>query len=198
MNEEILTILEKLMKAYTSAQSTSVSYETAQMLMEAIQYCIREYYLEKAEAGGEQETEGLLTVENIPVTQLYKEGYEAVLNKVYRAKAIYERLILNFEDYGCRHYRDTILKEIPKFFLYYDPKFCPQNSVLTLDYPVEEDLKDLCGADRIYRYLQCVEREQEELSKLPGERVAACLGEICPKYEELFLDNILSTVRERV
>lgn len=42
-------------------------------------------------------------------------------------------------------------------------------------------METLCGIDRIYRYLQCVEKEQEELSKLPREMVVQCLTEVCPE-----------------
>lgn len=194
MNEEILAILEKLIKSYTSAQSSSVSYETAQMLLEAIHYCMAEYYREKAEMSDTQGTEAVMAREEIAPTQLYKEGYEAVLRKVYKVKEIYERLILDFDDYGCTHYRDTILKGMPAFFLRYDPKFCPQDHILTLDYPVSESLEGLLGVDRIYRYLQCVELEKEKLSNLPREVVIASLQEACPEYKELFFDNIWQNV----
>ncbi len=41
--EELLPLMEELTKKYTSGESTSVTYEKAQELMEAVLYCIWEY-----------------------------------------------------------------------------------------------------------------------------------------------------------
>ena len=41
--EELLPIVAKLSEKYTGGDSTSVTYETAQELMEAVLYCVREY-----------------------------------------------------------------------------------------------------------------------------------------------------------
>ena len=196
-------ILQKLIEDYTSGESSSVTYETAQMLLEAIRYCMEEYYQEKAETEGTQPEKEVqengryeklpMPKGELPAEQIYREGREAVLRKVYRTKDIYERIIADFDDYGCMHYRDTILKGMPAFFVRYEPRFCPQDHILTLDYPVSEHLETLCGVDRIYRYLLCVEREQAALSQFPREAVIECLQEICLEYESLFLDNIWET-----
>ena len=49
MQEEILKLLWDLTKKYTANQSSSVTYDTAQMLLEAIQYCMEEYYKAETE-----------------------------------------------------------------------------------------------------------------------------------------------------
>lgn len=54
MNEEIMEVFEKLVKKYTAGQSSSVTYETAQRLMEAVIYCIKEAYQADGEATNEK------------------------------------------------------------------------------------------------------------------------------------------------
>ena len=194
MQEELLKLLWDLTKKYTANQSSSVTYETAQMLLEAIQYCMEEYY--KAET--EEKAAIVTAARDIPLETIYRKGYEAVLKKAYLAKKVYERILPDFEDYGCRHYRDTIIKGIPVFFMRYDPQFCPQEHILTLDYPVEANLTKLYGVDLIYEYLQCIEKEQKYLKHFSTEQVRSCLRKVHPDYEELFLGNVALEVKERL
>ena len=53
--EEMIPIVAKLTEQYTGHESTSVTYETANQLMGAVIYCIREYEtaseLQEAEIG---------------------------------------------------------------------------------------------------------------------------------------------------
>ena len=47
--EELLPVVAKLAERYTSKESSSVSYKTAEQLMEAVVYCINEVAGEPAE-----------------------------------------------------------------------------------------------------------------------------------------------------
>ncbi len=40
--EELIPVVGKLAEKYTSGESTSISYERAELLMEAVLYCIHE------------------------------------------------------------------------------------------------------------------------------------------------------------
>ena len=132
--ENLLPLVAELADRYTSRESSSVTYETAAALMEAVLYCIREC---------EQEDAALVTSSAGPdVRALYRRGAQLVIEKTHMAKALYDTIIQDFEDYGCMNYRDTVLKGMPQFFLRYDPVFAPGNHLLTLDYPI------LCGKPR--------------------------------------------------
>ena len=129
--ENLLPLVAELADRYTSRESSSVTYETAAALMEAVLHCLRECEQEEAAlvASGPASD----------VRALYRRGAQLVIEKTHTAKAHYDTIIQNFEDYGCMNYRDTILKGMPQFFLRYDPVFAPGNHLLTLDYPL------LCG-----------------------------------------------------
>ncbi len=204
VKEDILKIFQKLVFKYTSNESSSITYETANMLMGAIIYCIREYYTDDDKELYEdnflrqgQDDAGLgnmIINDKTNVEQAYLEGYEKVIKKVYRTKQIYDEIIDDFEDYGCLHYRDTILKGMPEFFLRYDPKFCPQDHLLTLDYPVMHLPEELTGIDRIYVYLLNIKKEKKYLDRFPVIKVIEILEKESPENEELYLGNICELV----
>lgn len=96
-----------------------------------------------------------------------------------------------------RHIYDTIMKGMPAFFLHYNPKFKPQDHILTLDYPLLLDNSELCGIDRIYDYLLKIRLEQRFLEKLPTENIRRCLMDYSAAYEELFF-NVCQVVLQYI
>ena len=175
--KEILELVGELTERYTSKESTSVTYETAQQLMGAVLYCIEEN--EKGSSGTE------LLQGQSSIRRIYEAGYEKVLQKVEQARILYNELAVDFEDYGSRALRETF-DAIPQFFIRYDARFSPQNHILTLDYPVLYSQENLCGIDRIYAWLHCIRAEQEFLRSFSGEFVRKVLEKFHPDYEELF------------
>lgn len=176
---ELIPIVAELADKYTGKESTSVSEETAKMLMEAVCYCIRE---------AESENEPFQTAQ-----EAYEKGYALVCEKRKRAEKLYQMIISRFQAYENKAYYDTIIKGMPAFFLRYNPKFKPQDEILTLDYPLLSDDFTLTGVDRIYDYLLKIRLEQRFLGKLPVEMVRQCLEDYWTGYEELFI-NICQVV----
>lgn len=190
--EELLQAAAWLARRYTAAESSSVPYETAQMLMGAVLYCLREELgagAEKAGAGTD------VSGGRLPdVMTAYRNGYDKVVRKVYEARDIYDSLLEGFEDYGCRNYRDTIWKGMPAFFLRYDARFCPQEHLLTLDYPLLGGVPAGSGAGLILSYLQRIRTEVRILSCFDRQAVIRLLSAVQPEYEELYLDNLCEPV----
>ena len=199
--EELLPIVEMLADKYTSKESSSVSYDTAEMLMEAIVYCLEEYRQEKGNSDRVDE-EVITTIVSmiepgISLKKAYASGYQLVLDKVYAAKTLYHTIIKNFEGYGCKNYIDTVQKGMPGFFQRYDAKFRPQDHILTLDYPTLNPLKHSCGVDAIYEYLLYIQIENIFLNAFPYHAVERLLHSIDSRYENRFMDNICYVVLER-
>lgn len=84
--EELLPIVAALAEQYTSKESTSVSYEQANRLMEAVLYCIDQC----SEVGQLASNRGLTARE------AYEWGYEFVVQKVKRTQEIYNGMIIDF------------------------------------------------------------------------------------------------------
>lgn len=190
--EDLIPVVAVLSDRYTSMDSSSVTYETARMLMGAVVYCLREWKSQEGDLPAAK-TEGV----RMDFQPMYQLGYERVLEKVRRAKAVYEELMADFEDYGCQNYGDTILKGMPEFFANYEPKFCPQDHLLTLDYPVLSVLGNRCGVDRILDYLLGVQMEVGFMKRFNKDRVVNVLRGIQPDYRALYLDNLCAPVLMR-
>lgn len=181
--EELLPLVEKLTFKYTSGDSSSVTYETARMLMEAVLYCMEEYDREGSEFG-------IRVNGKTDAATAYKLGLEAVTAKVYQTKELYHTILEEFCDYGCRNLRETVVEGIPAFFLWYDPKFKPQDHLLTLDYPTLRPVNELCGVDAIYQYLYNIKIESGFLKAFESRRVEELLERVMPDYGQLYYDNI--------
>lgn len=179
--EELLPLITRLMERYTSKESSSVTYETANMLAEAVVYCIDEWI----HAGDTQLTDG-----KIDLKLFYSKGYEAVIQKVKKAGELYNTMLDDFMDYGCRSYRETILDGMPAFFLRYDAEFNPQDHLLTLDYPTYIPVGGLSGIDRIYEYLLDINLEKKFLEQFPEENIQGLLQQYQERYQVPYFDNL--------
>jgi hypothetical protein len=181
--EELMPIVAELADKYTGKESTSITYEKARQLMEAVLYCIHEYETDPAKS------QELLTMdEKAAAKKVYSLGYETVLRNVKEAQILYNKIIPDFKYYENWCYYDTFVKGIPSFFLYYDPRFQPQNHILTLDYPVLYPVHSLQGIDAISAFIKCVSLEQVFLGKLPDEYVFHVLRAYSPDHGELIIN----------
>lgn len=167
--EELIPIVAELASKYTGFEHSSLSYEKAQALMEAVLYFIHEW-----EAAGsvaplsENSAYPLRTsaaMDNLPAREAYLCGRQIVLEKVKRLQALYNELIPDFQDYGSEFLRDTIVKGIPAFLSRYDAVFAPQETLLTLDYPILKNLDGRTGVDAVLDYVSCIFLEQRFLRR---------------------------------
>lgn len=189
--EELIPLLTELTEKYTSFDSTSVTYETARQLMEAVLYCINEA---ESAAGGS----GELTERKPSARMLYDRGRILVLDKTQAAKKLYEELLTDFEACGVLCYKETILEGMPEFFKKYDVRYNPQEHLLTLDYPIMGGFGELCGIDLIYSYLERIFLEQVFLSNIPKHYVTQLLAQKYGSFRELFINPCQETMRSIV
>lgn len=152
--EELIPIVAKLAQVYTSKESTSISYEKAQQLMEAVIYCIHE---------GECDIFLPVSKTDLAAEKMYEIGVKCVEEKTRETLARYNDLMTHFLSYENQCLYDTVVKGLPEFFRWYDCKYAPQNTILTLDYPILKDVSKLVGIDKIYDYLCCIQFEQKFL-----------------------------------
>ncbi len=185
--EELLPITMWLAECSNGIDSTSVTYEKAEQLMEAVIYCIGEL---------ESNTGDLLGT-GMTAEEAYKSGYHLVKEKVQAALAEYNEMMPFFYSYGNRCLQDTFVNGIPEFFKRYDARFTPQETILTLDYPVPADLHEKEGIDRIAEYIHAVSLEQKFLRSLPETYVENCLTSYAADFEEL-VENLCGIVLEKL
>lgn len=183
--EELFPILGRLAEKYTAFESTSVSCETAARLMEAVLYCIHETE--------QQQADSLIPAEGLSAWRAYTLGAAAVEEKTRAALALYHETLQTFDSYGNRCLYDTFQKGLPEFFKWYDTKFAPQETILTLDYPLLRDLSGQTGIDRVYGFIECVRLEQVFLGGFPEGAVEGILSRYCQRYGDL-AENICEIV----
>ena len=186
--QDLIPIVAELTDMYTKGESTSVTYEAAQHLMEAVLYCIHEAEELNSRQDGEHGKDLPSTGESLNARALYETGYREVLNKLERAKEKYRDLISNFSFYGNRNLKDTVLKAIPGFFKYYSPRFSPQETIITMDYPTMAPITGKTGIDAIEEYIDKIAAEQHFLSSFPPGYVEEKLKAYTSDYKDQFFN----------
>lgn len=183
--EELLPIVAGLAESYTAKESTSITYEKAQQLMEAVIYCIHECEL--------AEQLSLVSEDGLSAQKMYALGVIRVEEKVRKTLKLYNEIMTCFSSYENACLYDTVAKGLPEFFKWYDCRLEPQNTILTLDYPVLFDLSKQTGIDRIYNYVRCIQLEQTFLNKFSPAFVTGVLSKYDKNYP-LMIDNICEIV----
>ena len=167
---ELVPIVAELARRYTANESTSLSYEKAQQLMEAVLYCIRE-----TEQSGDCD---LVLGKRILARNAYEQGYACVERKVHKALHSYHEILPKFVYYGNRCLYDTFIKGLPEFFKWYDVRFNPQA---------------YSGIDRISAYIDCIRVEQVFLTSFPELYVMEVLSRYDSGYRTM-IDNLCEIV----
>lgn len=183
--EELVSIVAKLAEEYTSKESTSITYEKAQQFMDAVLYCINE--------AEKMERYSLIQENGVSAHEMYKIGVSCVKEKIKETMEIFNNVITHFSSYGNECLNDTVVKGLPEFFKWYDYKYEPQNTILTLDYPVLVDITEHTGIDRIYDFVICIRLEQRFLNRFSTEYVVEVLSKYDREYK-LMVDNICEIV----
>lgn len=215
--EELVPLVGELAEKYTAYESTSVTYEKAEQLMGAVLYTIHEAELcrgtkppcgERLPREGKGGDAAAGTADGLPgsvkgavrawekgmsARQAYEAGAALVEKKVRETLAMYNEMMAEFSDYGNICLYDTVVKGMPEFFRWYDIRFNPQDTILTLDYPVTKDLSGYTGIDRIYEYIRCIRREQDFLRSFPESHVREVLQKYDSGYQEM-MENIYEIV----
>lgn len=196
--EDLLPIVARLTEAYTSKESSSITYEKARQFMDAVIYCIahceEENVLRECGKDGkenEKESSKELVAFNSSVlsaTEAYELGYQMVVEKVRQTIDKYNELMLYFDHYGNINYRDTVEKALPGFFMYYDAKYAPMEYIITMDYPVFGLDMELEGIDMIRQYLDAIIIEQQYLMQFDRNKIIETLRAFHPRYEKEYFN----------
>ena len=185
--EELVPLVAKLSEKYTSKESTSVSYETARQLMEAVMYCMNECASDQT----------LVSSQRLSAAEAYKYGYEALIQKVKRTQAAYNEMIVDFCGYGNRNYEATVEKAIPGFFLYYNAQFAPQETIITMDYPTICPVTGKSGIDAIETYVKYISFEQKFMGAFQRQYIYEVLERDQADHKNGF-DNICRVILRHV
>lgn len=183
--EELVPIVGKLAEKYTSHESTSITYEKAEQLMGAVLYCIHELWESSGNAPSLNK--------KLSAQRAYEMGAAYVREKTGKALDLYNRILPEFCHYKNKCLYDTFVKGIPEFFKWYDIQFEPQNTILTLDYPLLKDISEYTGIDKIFEFIKSIGLEQKFLKLFPAGYVINILSKDNRNWQES-MDNICEIV----
>ena len=183
--EELVPIVGKLAEKYTSHESTSITYEKAEQLMGAVLYCIHELWESSGNAPSLNK--------KLSTQRAYEMGAAYVRDKTGKALDLYNRILPEFCHYENKCLYDTFVKGIPEFFKWYDVQFEPQNTILTLDYPLLKDISEYTGIDKIFEFIKAIGLEQKFLKLFPAGYVINILSKDNRNWQES-MDNICEIV----
>ena len=183
--EELVPIVGKLAEKYTSHESTSITYEKAEQLMGAVLYCIHELWESSGNAPSLNK--------KLSAQRAYEMGAAYVREKTGKALDLYNRILPEFCHYENKCLYDTFVKGIPEFFKWYDVQFEPQNTILTLDYPLLKDISEYTGIDKIFEFIKAIGLEQKFLKLFPAGYVINILSKDNRNWQES-MDNICEIV----
>lgn len=182
--EDLLPIVSELAQKFTGYESTSITYEKAQSLMEAVLFCLNEYNTSCTNS---------LINSNISIKEQYEIGAKLLSEKLEAVRKIFNDISFTFDDFGVKCLYDTVQKGIPQFLKWYDIKFCPQNTIFTMDYPLLIDCSSLTGADAVYKYIRAIQIEQQFLGAFDKNYIMLVLEKYNSEYRNM-IENICSIV----
>ena len=191
---DLLPIVTELAEKYTSKESSSVTFECAKQLMEAVEYTIRENLDEEwkmREGENLEDIYGLkLQEQEISAKEAYENGLQILRQKMEYIRESFNEIALHFRDYGNENLRDTVMRGIPGFLKFYNLRFQPQNEILTMDYPIlcQMELEGLCGVDVILKYLDGVMLDQDFLRLFPEDLVKRVLERYHSEYPVMMIN----------
>ena len=163
MNNDIISLLGERVEKFTMGDSTSVTKETAERILGSILYCI------KSDSNNTIKNSSLdkclIKEENLDIRTAFYNGLLIKKEKMKKAKILCEDIKREFCFIDNCYYKDIIWKGMDAFFKNYDVEFNPQYNVLTLDYPLYIEIKNLSGIDLIYEYLKRFYIEERFLKK---------------------------------
>lgn len=105
--------------------------------------------------------------------------------------------MMNFNAYGNENYYDSVTAAISGFFKFYDPRFSPQNTIITLDYPTMVPISNMRGIDAVEKYIDYIYLEQIFLSSMSEDGVINILTSYQQSYRKQFY-NICAIVLKHI
>lgn len=153
---QIMFILKDLIMRYTKGESTSVTVETAEKILNSIYYSIDAY----TESLHNPE-DGIALLKTKKMKEIYEKGFELIKSCVSETKMLYERILKNKLNVPLEEYNLTIDEAFPDFFRKYGMVFDAHDTMASIDYPLVFDDMNIRGIFYIKHYLENLETETE-------------------------------------
>jgi hypothetical protein len=157
---ERLGLLKTQLKYYTKDESSSVMVETAENLLEGVDYTLG-FYLKTFNS-----IELIIDeLKNNSLSKMLETGRDLIKVTIEESKKLLEYIINNKLKINNYSYNDTINDGIPPFFKEYDYFFTPHVGSGSIDYQLYMDNWNYKGIEYIRNYLKILYLENEFCNK---------------------------------
>ena len=183
VQQDTMRLLEYITRRYTGFDSTSVTVDRAQELLESALFTVGvqlKTFSAPDEALNAVLKDGLLSQ--------YRAGREHLNELLSRAHSYQTSLLENLFPTGNEFYSATVLGGISGFFKLYRPDYAAQEIHITADYPTLIGLPPLKGAEFIVRYLRQLCTENAFLNLFDPLLIDRLLRAHEPRYEHIPLN----------
>ena len=180
LQERLMLLLASRVRYATQGDSSSVSQEYAQALLEGIVFALQTHL----------QAQGLpaRALLEPPLQALYEEALSTMQGLLDQVRALYLRACETAPVFPNRTLHDT-LQAIEGFLGKYDYRMFPQDSHCTLDYPLCLPIAaDLQGVRRIHAYLQHLCLENAFLLRFPPDAQAHVYHALSPDPRDLLIN----------
>ncbi|MBC2582094.1 DUF6179 domain-containing protein [Clostridium sp. DJ247] len=135
---KIMDLLKELIMKYTKGESTSVTVEVTESLLNSLLYAIDFYMLKfhNLEAA-------LKELKQKEIKDIYEEGLQLLRLCVLDTKKLYEKIKRDRLKLELEAYNVTLDEAIPSFFEKYTVVFEAHNTMASIDYPLVFDERKL-------------------------------------------------------
>lgn len=193
MNEDslnqLMILLDRRIFKYTSGESSSVMVETAQTLMESVNFCINTYY-------NEYGIENAIS-ENLSIDELFLRGKEIVKQRHAICRKIFIFLRKERMNYENLAYQQVIEMAIPLFLRNYDIEFGAHIIGGIIDYPLAVGISGLKGIDFYLEYVEKLRLENRFCRRFKTEEINELLRSMGNIYVEMLV-NIFQLVLQNL
>ena len=174
---QIMDILKELIMKYTGGESTSVTINVSEGLLNSILYSLDFYMLR---FGNSQDA--LKNIKQKPVKEIYEEGITLLGLCVDETKKLYKKMKENRLKLELEAYNVTLDEAIPSFFEKYGVVFEAHNTMASIDYPLVFDDMKVRGISYIKNYLEHLDIETEFCRFFPVEEIIKVLSDFGRMY----------------
>lgn len=169
---QLLLLLKDLINLYTKGESSSLSVDTAESLLNSIIYAIDAYTI-----CCNSPEEALSHLLALKIKTIYEKGIEQVGLWFHEANNLYKEVKKNKLNPLLEAYNLTINEGIPLFLKNYGILFTSHHTMANIDYPLTFDDMSLQGVLYIKNYLKNIKTENEFCNYFDSLKVERLLGE---------------------
>ncbi len=180
IQSKLWQLLARRTELYTLGESSSVRIETAQELLQSINFCLGIYLRQSGN------TKKLFVTADLE--ELFALGQKALENQIDLGKRLYNKACLTAPEIENISYKDT-LRSIGGFFKHYDYRFFSHIIPCDIDYQLCHAVKDnLKGVEYINQYLGRIIIENDFVRSFEKSRVESLLESYCSDYKGLLIN----------